>query len=101
MSLGKNQGEIQQGRHPDGSLRPLNLDEETAGAFYKQLAEVSLSLALALLGGCRRFLDYNLLAQLVSEPNKGWCSAEPEKMAGPRSVLVEVSWSQQLQHDSF
>lgn len=46
--------------------RPSNQDKEADEAFYKQLAEVSLSLALVLLGGCRRFMECvedNFLAQ--------------------------------------
>lgn len=65
--MGKNQGEVQQDRHPIGVCYRLpNQDEEADEAFYKQLAEVSPSLALGFLGGCRRFLDCvkdNFLAQ--------------------------------------
>lgn len=67
MFMGKNQGEVQQDRQTTGvRYRLPNQDEEADETFYKQLAEVSLSPALVLLGGCRRFLDCvedNFLAQ--------------------------------------
>ena len=71
--------------------RPPNLDEETDEAFYKQLAEVTQSPALVLVGDfnfpdiswkyntaqrkqSRRFLESmedSFLTQLVREPTRG------------------------------
>ncbi|GAB0210334.1 hypothetical protein GRJ2_003499200 [Grus japonensis] len=76
--------------------RPPNQDEEADEAFYKQLAEVSQSPALVLVGDfnlpdvcwkyntaerkqSRRFLECvenNFLTQLVSEPTRGGASLD-------------------------
>ncbi|GAB0208240.1 mitochondrial enolase superfamily member 1 [Grus japonensis] len=96
--MGKDEGEGQQGRYIllGVCYRPPNQDEEADEAFYKQLAEVSQSLALVLVGDfnlpdvcwksntaerkqSRRFLECvedNFLTQLVSEPTRGGASLD-------------------------
>ncbi|KAK4808575.1 hypothetical protein QYF61_009878 [Mycteria americana] len=62
---------------PTSIVLPPNQDEEADEAFYKQLAGVSQSLALVLMGNfnlpdvCWKYNTDNFLTQLGSEPTRG------------------------------
>ena len=78
--MGKDQVKGQQGRYCGGvCYRPPNQDEETDERFYKQLGEVSRSLALVLMG------DFNL-------PNVCWKYHTAERKQSRRFLeCVEVT----------